>query len=280
MSVNFFDRLADYYEEVGQVLRGEAAPAKILPYSSDKGMTREAVYCKFLRQHTPAKCAVKLGGFLFQEDGNESDQMDVIVTTDTAPRFDFYNESGYGKSFACVEGTLGAFSIKSTLDKTQLFDALHNIASIPPTLPLGNRIPPKFAITDYDDWPYKFIYASDGMLPETLNEHLQTFYRDNPNIPLGRRPNMIHIAGKAWAMRAKSDGWGVDIDTPGNTVPVGCFSIVKKYPDVQAIMWTLHYLHKAAGASTQILYETGPMMLGVAEVLQRRLKAITPPPAS
>ena len=74
---------------------------------------RERIYAEFLRQHAPSKCNVFLGGFLFDDDGSESSQLDVIVTTDTAPRFDFHNPDGGGKSFSPVEGTLGVASIKS-----------------------------------------------------------------------------------------------------------------------------------------------------------------------
>ena len=43
-----------------------------------------------------------LGGFLFGEDGEESKQLDVIISTDTAPRYDFRNPQGKGKSFGIV----------------------------------------------------------------------------------------------------------------------------------------------------------------------------------
>ena len=103
MPKNFYERLRDYYIKVGGVLRGEADAASIFPNPSDVGMSRERVYAEFLRQHAPSKCNVFLGGFLFDEDGNESRQLDIIVTTDTAPRFDFHNPDGSGKSFSPVE---------------------------------------------------------------------------------------------------------------------------------------------------------------------------------
>src|SRR5206468_12178476 len=123
MPTNFFIRLREYYVKVAEVLRGDADAASIFPNSTDVGMSRERIYADFLKQHAPSKCNVFLGGFLFDEGGSESRQMDVIVTTDTAPRFDFHNRAGGGKSFSPVEGTLGVASIKSRLDKAQSFDA-------------------------------------------------------------------------------------------------------------------------------------------------------------
>ena len=113
----FFTRLKNYYQDVAKVLRGEADASNIFPNSSDKGFMRENIYAEFLRQHAPSKCNVFLGGYLFDEDGNESRQMDIIITTDTTPRYDLHNKGGSGTSFSPVEGSLGVASIKSMLDK-------------------------------------------------------------------------------------------------------------------------------------------------------------------
>ena len=62
----------------------------------------------------PFKCNVFAGGFLFNDAGNESKQLDVIVTTDTTPRFDLHNADGAGKSFSPVDGTLAAVALPLT----------------------------------------------------------------------------------------------------------------------------------------------------------------------
>lgn len=272
MSAPFYDLLANYYAAVGKVLRGEAAPASIFPNASDIGSNREIAYATFLKQHVPSKCEVRFGGFLFHEDGAVSKQLDVIVTTDTAARFDFNNEHGHAKTFSCVEGTLAVFSIKSNLGKEQLYEALLNLASIPPTRSIKDRIPPKFVIADYEDWPYKFIYASDGMSAQMLNQHLNSFYADHSDIPVSRRPNMIHVAGKHFTMRAKPHGWTFSLDTVENAVPPDHFGTMQEEPDVQAIMWMQHYLQLAAETSTQILFSSGHMLEGVCQALLRRGK--------
>ncbi len=124
MADNFYVRLAKYFEKVAEVMRGEADAASVFANASDIGGGRERVYAAFLKQHAPSKCNVFLGRFLFHEDGSESDQIDIIVTTDTAPRFDFHNQDGGGKSFSPVEGTLAVVSVKSKLDKKELFNSL------------------------------------------------------------------------------------------------------------------------------------------------------------
>jgi len=258
MAGQFFQRLRAYYKNVAAVLRGEAKAASIFPNTTDIGMSRERIYAEFLRQHAPSKCNVFFGGFLFGEDGSESAQLDVLVTTDTTPRFNFHNKDGQGKSFSPVEGTLAVASIKSTLNKNELEDALAGIAGIPPTIPLGNRVSFGLSIQNYDDWPYKIIYASDGISAESLLGHLNNYYLSNPNIPLGRRPNVIHVSGKYVIFRAISGMIVLNANNQKNEeFEIGSFRHFTRDPDLQGILWVLDGLQERATASTHILYSYG-----------------------
>lgn len=259
MAKDFYDRLRDYYSDVGKVLVGKADAAAIFPNPTDKGMSREETYAEFLVQHAPSKCNVLFGGFLFDEDGNESKQLDIIVTTDTAPRFNFHNS---GKSFSPVEGTLGVVSVKSTLDKKELFDALSGIASIPPTKSLEGRISTFMKIKNYDDWPLKVIYATDGIAADTLMKHLDDYYYTiNPETPITRRPNFIHVAGKYLVARV-IEGMKMQNPKTGEITELteGQYSLVTTGADVQAIVWTLNQLQLNASASSQILFSYGEII--------------------
>lgn len=254
MAGSFHKRLGEYYLRVASVLRGEAGAAAIFANASDISAARENVYAEFLRQHAPSKCNVFLGGFVFGDDGSESGQLDVLITTDTAPRFNFHNQSGNGKSFSPVEGTLGVASIKSTLDKSQLEDALSGIAKIPPTLPLGSRCHPQLKIDDYDNWPYKIVYASDGISLDTLLDHLNNFYVANSSIPLSRRPDIIHVAGKYAILKAGSVH--SLMNSAGEVVPltVGEYVPLTSNSDLQAILQVLDELQVRATLSAHILF--------------------------
>lgn len=264
---NFFVRLRSYYLDVASVLRGEAKAASIFPNPTDIGASRERIYAEFLRQHAPSKCNVFFGGFVFGEDGTESKQLDVIITTDTTPKFDFHNPSGSGKSFSPIEGTLGVVSIKSTLNKNELEDALTGIASVPLTAPLTGRVGGLLTITGYEDWPYKVVYSSDGIAGETLLSHLNDFYSRNPQIPTHRKPNLIHVAGKYIIMRAIKGMtiWNVESKT-NEPVVEGTFSLFTKDSDLQGIVWALDGLQQRATASTHILYNYGEMINKVTHV--------------
>jgi len=250
----FYDRLKTYFDKVGEVLRGEAEAGSIFPNTSDIGLSRELIYSEFLKQHAPSKCNVYLGGFLFGEDGSESKQLDVIISTDTAPKYDFHNPDGKGKSFGPVEGCLGVASIKSTLDKDQLIDSLKGIASIPETQPLAKRLNPMAILEGYDDWPYKIIYASNGLRETTIMKHLNDFYDLNPQIPIFRRPDIIHVAGKYVIFRIKK---GMSIKKPDGSnheIEECKFHSFNTNPDRQAMVWTLDELQKKATATNHINY--------------------------
>lgn len=261
MAKLFYERLKSYFSKVGEVLRGEAEVASIFPNTSDIGFSREIIYAEFLKQHAPSKCDVFLGGFLFDEDGEESKQLDVIISTDTAPKYDFHNPGGKGKSFGPVEGCLGVASIKSSLDKAQLFDSLEGIASIPATKSLEKRVNPMIKISDYDDWPYKIIYASDGLSDSAILSHINDFYTRNPQIPISRRPDIIHVAGKYVIFRIKS-GMSVTNTIAGSVeeVKIGDFHSFITNSDLQAMIWTIDELQKKATASSHIIFKYSEML--------------------
>lgn len=254
MSGPFFNRLRDYYAKVASVLRGEADAAFVFPNSSDVGMSRERVYAQFLRQHAPSKCNVFFGEFLFGEDGSESRQLDVIVTTDTTPQFNFHNSDGHGKSFSPVEGTLCAVSIKSNLNKPDLENALFGLASIPSTSPLEKRINPLIRINKYDDWPFKVIYATNGPTLATLMNNLHSFSTANPDIPACRLPNIIHVSGQYIVCRM-IEGFGIwdkNIKKRIDLSP-GIFHPIIDQPDVQGMLFVLDNLQTRATASSHII---------------------------
>jgi hypothetical protein len=261
MADNCLDQIRGYYLAVAQVLRGEATAASVFPNTTDIGTSRELAYKEFLKQHAPSKCNVFLGGYLFDEDGIASKQLDVIVTTDTAPRFDLHNKDGSGKAFSPVEGCLAVISVKSMLNKEALEDALYGFASIPPTRPLEGRVNPLITISNYADWPFKVIYATDGIAGETLFEHLNCFYKANPNIPIERRPNHIHVLGKHLFIRGTVTSFVRDVKSgTDRKIALGEYWGTAYKSDLHGIAWTLSQLQENAAASSHINFSYVQMM--------------------
>jgi hypothetical protein len=200
----FFTRLRDYWEAVGEALRGESSVASVFPNSTDIGGSRERLYVEFLRAHVPAFCTVNLGGFVFGEDGSDSKQIDVLVASGSSLRFDFNNRDGNGKSFSSVDGLVAAVSLKSTLDGKEILEGVQNLASIPAVQPLVGRYHPMGPpIANYESWPLKVLYAPDGVKLETALTHLDTAVA---NIPATRWPDIVHVCGQYVIVKIDSDG--------------------------------------------------------------------------
>lgn len=200
----FFTRLRDYWENVGKALRGESDVASVFPNSTDVGTARERLYVEFLRAHVPAFCTVSMGGFVFGEDGSESKQIDVLVAAGSSLRFDFNNRNGDGKSFCSVDGLVAAVSLKSRLDGKEIREGVQNLASIPAVQPIGQRyFPMGPRIENYESWPFKVLYAPDGVTVETAEQHLLQAVH---GIPPTRWPDVVHVSGKYVITKIPVDG--------------------------------------------------------------------------
>lgn len=251
MAQNFHTRLHKYFEDIGSALREESKASSIFPNTTDAGMSRERIYADVLRTHLPSNCNVKLGGFVFGASGNESKQIDIIITNDKSIQFNFLNRDDGGKSFSCIDGCIGVVSVKSTLDKQQLLDSLENFASLPQKLPIGDRSLINREILNYDDWPYKVIYASGGLSPKTILEHLNNFYLENSNIPPHNRPNFIHVCGKYNIIRTLNGG---NTLRNGEVIPIDSYHLQEKSPDVFGILHVIADMQAIAMASNMIAY--------------------------
>jgi hypothetical protein len=251
MTQPFFTRLRDYYSKVGSVLRGEAATASIFPNTTDIGISRERVYAEFLKTHLPSSCNVYFGGFVFGIDGTESHQIDLLVTGDASPQYNFHNPDGQGKTFACIDGLLAVASIKSTLNSAELIDSLKNLASLPLKSNQAGKVMPLLTVPNYADWPFKIIYASNGISLETLGSTLNEFYLSSPDIPVTSRPNLIHVAGKYNIVRT---GQGGGVTRDGTQLVEYSFHGHPDATDVFALAYAVQNIQKNAVAAKHILY--------------------------
>lgn len=194
MPVPFYERLASYYESLGEILRVEKRLSSVLPNPADMGWVRESKYAKILEHHLPAGCNILFGGFLFDSEGNESLQVDIIICSDEVPQFKVEN-----KSFATIDGTIGVFEVKSTLTKQNLITSLQAFASLPEPKELedwqsaGVR---QDILDNYHYFPHKVIFAYDGLGKDEIEKILVEFYTTNSDIPNHKKPDVIHVCGK------------------------------------------------------------------------------------
>ena len=201
MATDVYSELIAYFNSLVEQMLGEARQSAILQNPTAVGTGREDIFQRFLERHLPHTCEVFQGGYLFDFQGSTSKQIDVIVTSGPSPRFEMPIQ---GHTIAPLEGTIAVAEVKSQLNQERLYQALDNFASIPrisnPAKALAPYVrPPKEEF--WWDWPYKIIFAFDGIEVNTLYGHLLKFYENNSAIPPGCRPSLIHVLGKYTIIR-------------------------------------------------------------------------------
>jgi len=252
MPKDFFERLKKYYSSIGKALRGEEESANIFPNTTDIGLSRERIYAEFLIHHLPKSSNVLFGGYLFNLEGNESKQIDIIITNSLSPRFNFLNKDGSGKSFACIDGATGVVAAKSNLSQPDLFDALKNIASLPDKQPIEGKVNPLVKIKNYAEFPYKIILSLNGPEEKTILKNIDNFYLENPDIPTNKRPNLIHVIGKYAILKIGEDA---KITRGGQKLEVNSYHYMDDPTDVFALHSAASALQERESTSRHINYE-------------------------
>jgi hypothetical protein len=244
------ERFRDYFQDIADVMAGDKAASSVFPNTSDSGMTREDVLKRFLENHLPKRCEVIKGGFIFDSLGNESTQIDLIVTTDLTLQF-----KQFEKSFNLIEGCYAAISVKTMLDKHGLFDALNNIASVP-QMPLN--VPQLgFSIEGVTkivrNHPIGIIFAFEGTNVETTVMNIDAFY-NNSNIPQNRRPKLIIVNNEYVLIRIEGEGGET---RGGDKIPPNTFYPMQGTNKIGSLslMLMLSNIQSAANVGSHILFD-------------------------
>ena len=258
MKQNLFHHLKEHFAFVARELSSQARQAGLFTNPTDVGTQREEVYRRFLERYLPKTCEVFLGGYVFDNEGNCSDQIDIIVTGSNGHRFRMSDGDRY---ISTLVGTIGMVEVKSKLDKNSIEEALRKCASIPPMPDPKGIVSPTLNVGPdwWYDWPYKIIVAFDGIDPDTLCTHIANFYCRNPDIPDSRRPNLIHVLEKYVVARPTSNLNVVELGT-GIIQPVsGSFFPMETGSDVSAMVITLLNLQEKVNTSNHLIYKHGEL---------------------
>ena len=258
MKQSLFDDLKEHFGSVAIELSSQARQAGLFDNPTDVGIQREQIYRSFLERYLPKTCDVFFGGYIFDIEGNCSEQIDIIVTGSHGHRFRMSSGDRY---ISTLVGTLAAVEVKSKLDKNSLEDALRKCASIPPMPKPEGIVSPilKVSTDRWADWPFKIIVAFDGIDPSTLCTHINNYFLENPNIPSSRRPNLIHVLEKYVIARPTSDLRVIEAGS-GNIQPVsGNYFPAETGSDVSAMVVTLLDLQKKSAISNHLIYEFGEL---------------------
>jgi len=189
--MTIFEQLADYFQSIADSLEDEKEASRIFTNKGDMGSSREDILKAFLANHLPKRCEVIKGGFIFNKEGERSKQIDLIVTNDLTLQFKhFDNPAKPGKSFNCVEGCYCAISVKTKLDKGDIIDSLENLASIPAMPEV--KVNPMLEPGPMKEWPYRIVFAYDGVSYSTAIEHINYYYKQK-QVKDERKVNLVIV---------------------------------------------------------------------------------------
>lgn len=190
--MDFFERFRDYFQRIANSLQEEKYSTAIFPNAPDKGATREDILKEFFERHLPMRSAVIKGGFIFDSNGNESEQMDLIIINDLTLQFKQFDGEKSSKSFNLVEGCYAAISVKSNLNKRDIFDSLDKLASIPVMPDMSKKINPLLRLDEIDvsNLPHKIVFGFEGLSLQKTLEHVNNYYFMK-DVPENRKADTI-----------------------------------------------------------------------------------------
>ena len=248
MSTRAFRKMAEYFQSLVQEITSEARQAGLLQNPTAVGTGREEIFRRLLERHLPDNCEVFRGGYVFNVSGETSKQIDVIATSGATPRFEILPNL---QAIAPLEGTICVVEVKTRLDKNSLTKALENFASLPRIADPGKALSPSIVNNEkhfWWDWPYKVIFAYDGIDKEAIHRYVSQFYNERPEIPQECRPSLIHVLGQYLLVRWLPEMKARDVAGPQSSVDtlVGQYRWFDTGSDLSAMALMFSSLQKRA----------------------------------
>jgi hypothetical protein len=116
-----------YYQHFAEKMLSEVASiSEAISHAGEKGRNNEQVLVDFLKRYLPQRFSVDTG-HVVAADGSRSSQTDIII-------HDRFNTPalflGGASVLVPIETTYAVISVKTTLDKTELADAVKQIESV------------------------------------------------------------------------------------------------------------------------------------------------------
>ena len=122
--------LRQYYTRQRIALIQQVAGARLYPNNADLGHEFEYCIKEYLEKNLSNDLKVTLGGHIYDQEGNCSDQMDIIISIPDAVPFQPSNRAE-GKAMCLIEHVIAAITIKTKIDKKGFHECWENIQSIP-----------------------------------------------------------------------------------------------------------------------------------------------------
>jgi hypothetical protein len=208
-------RLADYFNILADRIEIDARSSGLASHNADIGTNRERIVELFLSKHLPRRLRPFLVGTIFGLSGQESKQIDIIISNDLAMNFEEHS-----KMFIAAESVAVAITVKSYLDKDAIHDCLGNLASVPQLSSdvLKFKLLKPTAFQEFsNNHPAFYVFAFDGVSAETCIKHVLEFYNNNQYININRMPIGITINKRYYIRFSPHESFvttGMDIVPP------------------------------------------------------------------
>ena len=268
MKKNILQNLAQhYFQGIADDISNAKVISSTFSNTSDVGDIRENILLKFLQLHLPSRCSVVKGGCVFDSLANELKQIDLLVVNDFSLRFSYFDKDSLNsKNIQTIEGCLAAISVKSTLDKGELCDALDNLASIPkmPTSILEKINPQLNTRASYLNFPKKVVFAISGKTAAyTILENINDFYAKRSTLEDYQKADIVIVNNAFCIQRA---GKGGAQTRNGTQIPEGVYALMCSEKDkfgALLLFWLLNIIQKTTLFSPHILFDYQDYINGI-----------------
>jgi hypothetical protein len=173
------------------------------------------------------------------------------------------------KSFTCIEGCYCAVAVKSFLNESDLTNAIDNLRSIPKEKVLDVANVVGNADMMIGQLPGKFLFAFDGIKPQSILEHLQT-YMDKNNSTTEELADFIIVNRKYYLSKVSLGGYA----DPRGFMPPGFYVNKTKgtFIGVIGLAHMINRIQKLASVGSFLLldFDRYYVQLKVAEQNQSR----------
>lgn len=196
---------SDKFSEIAEILDVRSRSYRNLkPNNADMGELFEIFIKEALSEIVSGSLRVNRGGRVVDSEGNQSKQIDIVVTQGNS--LSIYADKGIYP----VESVCGAFCITSTLTREKLKTDIEALASIPVDNPRFMPLTSDVA-NNMNDWtsmwrkrcPYRCIFAFNGEIREdwksVLNDEIES-----RRIAKERMPNLVAVNKTALFQRIET----------------------------------------------------------------------------
>lgn len=249
----FFGNLLSYFQSQANLINAKADGSGIYENRSDIGTKREDILYEFLYGHLPRRCHLVKGGYVFDSLGNESKQIDLIVTNDLTLQFTQFMDNKFQKSFNCIEGCYSAISVKSVLDKRAFYESIDNMASIPLNKEINLNPLLRISSELLNEIPLRIIFAYKGDSVENIKGIIEDYRSKNANWS-NNFPNMIIVNNSYFVWKVGSENRS---DPDGNRIAANSLIVMSrsKYVGGMTLMHMLTKIQKISNIGPHILLD-------------------------